>query len=52
MDGGGSALSSHYFLQGGQVLLNCLGWVPEAGSVLPHRHADPIGIQVQLIHQK
>ena len=40
------------FLQSYQVLLDCFGWVLEARSVLPHRHADPFGIQVQLIQQK
>jgi hypothetical protein len=40
------------FLQCCQILLDCFGWVLEAGPVLPHRHADPLGIQVQLIHQK
>ena len=40
------------FLQGYQVLLDCFGWVLGAGSVLPHRHADQFGIQVQLIQQK
>ena len=40
------------FLQCCEVLLDCLGWVLEAGPVLSHRHADPFGIQVQLIQQK
>ena len=34
-------------LQGCQVLPDCLGWVPEAGPLLPHRRADPLDIEVQ-----
>ena len=35
------------FLQGYQVLLDCFGWVLEARSVLLHRRADPLDIEVQ-----